>query len=58
MGQIKIISSAITKEEQLEIAKLLVKAGHTVNIRKGKVVDGRSNSFINYEMEGKEDGRI
>lgn len=51
MGQIKIVASAITKEEQLEIAKLLIKAGYTVNIKKGKVVNGRGCSFINYEKQ-------
>lgn len=50
-GQIKIIASAITKEEQLDIARLLVKAGYTVNIKKGKVVDGKGTTFINYERE-------
>ncbi len=48
MGQIKITASAITKEEQLDIARLLVKAGYTVSITKGKVVDGKGSSFINY----------
>ena len=52
MGQIKIIASAITKEEQLDIARLLVKAGYTVSITKGKVVDGKGTTFINYEREG------
>lgn len=51
MGQIKIIANAITKDEQLDIARLLVKAGYTVNIKKGKVVDGKGSSFINYERE-------
>jgi len=38
---------------------LLVKAGYTVSITKGKVVDGKGSSFINYEREEvKEDGRI
>lgn len=50
-GQIKVIASAITKEEQLDIARLLVKAGYTVNIKKGKVVDGKGTTFINYERE-------
>ena len=45
MGQIKITASAITKEEQLDIARLLVKAGYTVSITKGKVVDGKGSSF-------------
>lgn len=51
MGQIKVVASAITKEEQLDIARLLVKAGYTVNVKKGKVVDGKGTTFINYEME-------
>ncbi len=51
MGQIKVIASAITKEEQLDIARLLIKAGYTVNIKKGKVVDGKGTTFINYERE-------
>lgn len=50
-GQIKVIASAITKEEQIDIARLLVKAGYTVNIKKGKVVDGKGTTFINYERE-------
>ncbi len=37
MGQIKITASAITKEEQLDIARLLVKAGYTVSIKKAKL---------------------
>lgn len=51
MGQIKIVASAITKEEQLDIARLLVKAGYTVNIKKGKTVDGKGSSFINFEKQ-------
>lgn len=60
MGQIKIHASAITKEEQLDIARLLVKAGYVVSITKGKVVNGRSNAYINYEEvegEGREPAR-
>lgn len=57
MGQIKIVASSITKEEQLDIAKLLIKAGYTVNIRKGKVVDGKGTTFINYEMEEMGNGK-
>ena len=48
MGQIKITANAITKEEQLDIARLLIKAGYTVNIKKGKVVYGKGSSFINF----------
>lgn len=51
MGQIKIAASAITKEEQLDIARLLLKAGYTVSIKKGKVVDGKGSSFIIYERQ-------
>lgn len=51
MEQIKITANAITKEEQLDIARLLVKAGYTVSIKKGKTVDGKGNSFINFEKE-------
>ncbi len=51
MGQIKITASAITKEEQLDIARLLIKAGYTVSITKSKVVNGKGNSFINYEKQ-------
>lgn len=50
-GQIKVTASAITKEEQLDIARLLVKAGYTVSIVKGKVVNGRGSSFINFEKQ-------
>lgn len=49
MQKIEIIASAITKEEQLDIARLLVKAGYTASITKGKVVNGRGKSFIDYE---------
>ncbi len=51
MGQIKIVASAITKDEQLDIGRLLLKAGYTVSIKKGKVVDGKGTSFINYEKQ-------
>lgn len=51
MGQIKIVSSAITKEEQLDIARLLVKAGYTVSITKGETVNRKSVSYINYDKK-------
>lgn len=41
MGQIKITAPAITKEEQLDIGRLLLKAGYTVSIKKGKTVNGK-----------------
>ena len=50
-GQIKITANAITKDEQLDIARLLVKAGYTVNIKKGKVINGKGSSFINFEKQ-------
>ena len=50
-GQIKITASAITKEEQPDIARLLIKAGYTVSITKGKVVNGKGSSFINFENQ-------
>lgn len=48
MQSIKVTASILTKDEQLEIARLLVKAGYTVNIQKGKTVDGRGTSYINF----------
>lgn len=51
MGQIKITANAITKDEQLDIARLLIKAGYTVSIKKGKVVNRVSISFINFEKQ-------
>lgn len=51
MGQIKITGDVITKEEQLAIARLLIKAGYTVNIKEAGVVGGKGISFINYETE-------
>ena len=50
-GKIKITSSAITKDEQLDIARLLIKAGYTVSITKGETVNRKSTSFINYEKQ-------
>lgn len=40
-GQIKITASEITKEEQLDIARLLIKAGYTVNIKKVRLWMGK-----------------
>lgn len=48
MGRIKVVGSAIMKEEQLDIARLLVKAGYTVNIEKAKSAESRSVVYINY----------
>jgi hypothetical protein len=49
LQRIEIIVLAITKEEQLDIARLLVKAGYTVSITVGKTVNGKSRRYINYE---------
>lgn len=58
MQRIEIIASAITKEEQLDIARLLVKAGYTVSITQGKVINGKGRKYINYErMEENQNGR-
>lgn len=58
MQRIEIIASAITKEEQLDIARLLVKAGYTVSITQGKVVNGKGRRYINYErVEDNQNGR-
>lgn len=51
MAQIEIRASAITKDEQLDIASLLIKAGYTVSITKGKTVNGKGVSYINYDKE-------
>lgn len=58
MGQIEVVANSITKEEQLDIARLLIKAGYTVSITQGKVVDGKGKSFINFEIGGLGSGRI
>ena len=50
-GQIKIIAGAITKEEQLDIARLLIKAGYIVSIDKEKVINGKRIAYINYKFE-------
>lgn len=51
MGQIKITANAVTKDEQLEIARLLIKAGYVVSITRGRVVDGKGSSFINFDKK-------
>lgn len=51
MGQIKIVANAITKDKQLDIARPLIKAGYTVSIEKGEVVNRKKATFINYERQ-------
>lgn len=48
--KINIVGRAITKEEQLEIGRLLLKAGYTVTIGKEKSRDNKSVDVIQYEM--------
>ena len=47
--RIEIIASAIMKDEQLEVARLLIKAGYTVSITAAKAVNGKGKRYINYE---------
>ena len=47
--RIEIIASAITKDEQLEVARLLIKAGYTVSITAAKAVNGKGKRYINYD---------
>ena len=51
VGQIKITASAITKEEQLDIARLPIKAGYTVSIIKGETVNRKGVNYINYDKK-------
>ena len=37
-------------QEQLEMAKYLVKAGYAVSITKGKIQNGKSVTYINYNI--------
>lgn len=55
MSRIEVIGNAITREEQLKIAKLLIKNGYTVNIEKGESVNRKSRSFINFKRESEAD---
>lgn len=50
-GQIMVVGNAITKEDQLDLARILIKNGYTVNIKKGKPENGKSVVYINYEEE-------
>ena len=50
-GQITVVGNAITKEDQLDLARILIKNGYTVNIKKGKSENGKSVVYINYKEE-------
>lgn len=47
--RIKVIGTALTKEEQLQIFTLLGKAGYKAWFTKGKTPDKKSITYINYE---------
>lgn len=48
--RILIPSSKLNSQEQLEMAKYLVKAGYAVSITKGKIQNGKSVTYINYNI--------
>ena len=49
-GRILIPGSKLNFQEQLEMAKYLVKAGYAVSITKGKIQNGKSVTYINYNI--------
>lgn len=48
--RILIPGSKLNSQEQLEIAKYLVKAGYAVSITKGKIQNGKVVTYINYNI--------
>ena len=48
--RILIPGSKLNSQEQLEMAKYLVKAGYAVSITKGKIQNGKSVTYINYNI--------
>lgn len=48
--RILIPGSKLNSQEQLEMAKYLVKAGYAVSITKGKSQNGKAVSYINYNI--------
>lgn len=48
--RILIPGSKLNSQEQLEMAKYLVKAGYAVSITKGKSQSGKAVSYINYNI--------
>ena len=54
--RILIPGSKLNFQEQLEMAKYLVKAGYAVSITKGKIQNGKSVTYINYNIaEGQDE---
>lgn len=47
--KIRVIGTALTKDEQLQIFTLLGKAGYKAWFTKGKTADKKSVTYINYE---------
>lgn len=48
--RILIPGSKLNSQEQLEMAKYLVKAGYAVSITKGKSQNGKAVTYINYNI--------
>ena len=46
--RIAITNRTLTKEEQFELGKLLLKAGYEVSIRKGESKTDKSTVYINF----------
>lgn len=55
--QIDVISQSLTNEEQLDMARLLVKAGYRVWITKGETVNRRAIRYINFERVREDEGK-
>lgn len=48
--RILIPGNKLNSQEQLEMAKYLVKAGYAVSITKGKSHNGKATTYINYNI--------
>lgn len=53
--RITIANRMLTKEEQFELGKLLLKVGYEVSIRKGDGKGTRSMTFINFKEQVREE---
>ncbi|WP_312448224.1 hypothetical protein [Lacrimispora sp.] len=49
--QIKIVGGTLTKDEQFELGRLLLKAGYTVSRRTEKGRGSKSSVIINYDQQ-------
>lgn len=52
--KIAIANRTLTKEEQFELGKLLLKAGYEVSIRKGETKETKSVTFISIRGQAAE----